>query len=288
MVVFNLNSAKTINDSAKAKGLDGAVFVMKYPKSSDMSNIKSAVLGAMITSQGGVGSHAAAIAIKDKIPAIVGVDKLEYEDATGKWMFAGEVLNEGDILSLNCFPGEGFVYKGEIPFEEEQQTKTDITDGLTLPANRAYAQNLRNRGYSEFRVGLYIGVREFFDTLRPFKFFSAHGIETESWKNWARGGGIAVIWAAMALAGYYAFGISGDLFTSLAAAFAGNVLTHALYNTIVRGAQLTEEENPLKEGPIPNLNEKNLGKQNKISSLQMTKAICARRRNGFTTRARTG
>jgi len=64
--------------------------------------------GGIITNRGGRTCHAAIVSRELGIPAIVGA-----EDATS-------MLKDGAIVTIDCSQGnKGFVYEGEVPFEEE-------------------------------------------------------------------------------------------------------------------------------------------------------------------------
>ena len=128
-----------------------------------------------------------------------------------------------------------------------QALRAGLTKGITNP----FVNFVYNRIVVELLVGVNIGARELTRTLNPVKFYRSHVKADEAWKNRARAGGIAAIWAGMVFSGYFAFGLFNSLplgiMASLVAAMAGNIVVHGVYNTVFRDAQLVSDMDSIKE-----------------------------------------
>ena len=78
--------------------------------------------GAIVTNHGGRTSHAAIVARELGVPAVVGTDN------------ATQNIKDGEIITVSCSEGKtGFVYKGELAFEEN---KIDLS-AIKLPKTEA-------------------------------------------------------------------------------------------------------------------------------------------------------
>ncbi|MFO8182532.1 MAG: pyruvate, phosphate dikinase [Candidatus Aegiribacteria sp.] len=66
----------------------------------------------IITSRGGMTSHAAVVARGMGIPCVAGASDLRVDSASGKMTCGEEVINEGDVIALDGFSGE--VFSGEV------------------------------------------------------------------------------------------------------------------------------------------------------------------------------
>jgi len=89
------------------------------------------IAGAIVTEQGGKTSHAAIVSRELGVPCLVGVKN------------ARKVLKHGQQVTVSCAEGgEGYVYKGRLPFEVErteikkvEKTKTKVMMNLGDPDN---------------------------------------------------------------------------------------------------------------------------------------------------------
>ena len=71
--------------------------------------------GAIVTNKGGRTSHASIVARELGVPAVVGCGN------------ATETIKDGDLITVSCSEGEtGFIYKGELPYQETQLDFTNI------------------------------------------------------------------------------------------------------------------------------------------------------------------
>lgn len=66
----------------------------------------------IITSRGGMTSHAAVVARGMGIPCVAGASDLRVDSASGKMTCGEVVINEGDVIALDGFTGE--VFSGEV------------------------------------------------------------------------------------------------------------------------------------------------------------------------------
>jgi pyruvate, water dikinase len=84
---------------------------------------------AIITNKGGRTSHASIVARELGVPAIVGCNT------------ATEKITDGDMITVSCCEGKtGFVYKGELPFQETvldftNIKKTETTEVMLIAGN---------------------------------------------------------------------------------------------------------------------------------------------------------
>jgi len=154
-----------------------------------------------------------------------------------------------------------------VPDSEEPQEVLMIGSGVMapqaaviLPQNRAYAAYLRAKGYSEFRVGLNVGGKEFFRSFTP-KFREQHYEPGNApiWYRDTRSIGIFMIWAGSISGATLAAMFSGGLglFVAIPAAiFIGNVLAHAVYDALFKHSPLslngTQAIINRKENTFPN------------------------------------
>lgn len=85
----------------------------------------------IITERGGRTCHAAIISREMNIPAIVGAAK------------ALKTLKNGDRVTIDCSQGnQGFVYKGDIPYQKQQYTiPNDISEKMQVMVTMAFPQN---------------------------------------------------------------------------------------------------------------------------------------------------
>ena len=87
-------------------------------------------LGGMMAEKGSLRAHGASIARGDKIHAIVGVEGLIVDITSCTGLLGKEALREGDILSLDCGPEKGFVYRGKVPYQEDVENTSSSLSRL--------------------------------------------------------------------------------------------------------------------------------------------------------------
>ena len=129
--------------------MEAVILVSAFPTPEDSPDLINAnrILRAfgkrliLLTSQGGLTSHAAVVANYDKIPTVVSVQGLNVL-RDGSVMLGGGQLREGDLLTVDF--GTGDVYAGSLPLMSRDPF--DSRFGARDAAN----SNLR----SEFRVGM--------------------------------------------------------------------------------------------------------------------------------------
>lgn len=102
---------------AKARG-ERVVLVREETSPEDIEGI--AVSEAVITSRGGMTSHAAVVARGMGICSVVGCERLIVMEEENQATVADETIEEGTILSVDGSSGK--VYFGEIPMEEVGHT----------------------------------------------------------------------------------------------------------------------------------------------------------------------
>ena len=91
---------------------DGAVVLVRRETSPD--DIRGMVASAgVLTARGGLVSHAALVARELDLPAVVGVEALEVDEAAGTVRAGGQVLRDGDIVTIDGTTGR--VHAGEPP-----------------------------------------------------------------------------------------------------------------------------------------------------------------------------
>ncbi len=73
----------------------------------------------ILTSRGGMTSHAALVARGWGIPCIVGCEELKIEEEKKRMVVNGKVIKEGDFISINALTGE--VFLGKIPLIEPKE-----------------------------------------------------------------------------------------------------------------------------------------------------------------------
>jgi pyruvate,orthophosphate dikinase len=74
----------------------------------------------VLTEKGGMTSHAALVARGFGIPTVAGCSEVSVDGHAKQFTYAGGVIKEGDLISLNG--GQGEVILGEVPVEEAKMT----------------------------------------------------------------------------------------------------------------------------------------------------------------------
>ncbi len=100
-------------------GLGQAVVLVRAETSPDDLKGMLAAQG-VLTEKGGMTSHAALVARGFGIPTVAGCSDISVDGHAKQFTYAGGVINEGDLISLNGTLGE--VIKGGVPVEEPQMT----------------------------------------------------------------------------------------------------------------------------------------------------------------------
>ena len=113
-----------IFDSEKAHqlgkgGLGQAVILVRAETSPDDLKGMLAAQG-VLTEKGGMTSHAALVARGFGIPTVAGCSDISVDGHAKQFTYAGGVIKEGDLISLNGTLGE--VISGGVPVEEPQMT----------------------------------------------------------------------------------------------------------------------------------------------------------------------
>lgn len=94
---------------------EGPVVLVRRETSSDDIHGMVASTG-VLTAHGGLVSHAALVARELDLPAVVGVDGLDVDAASGTVTVGGRVLRHGDLVTIDG--ATGCVHAGEVPLLE--------------------------------------------------------------------------------------------------------------------------------------------------------------------------
>ena len=105
-IVFNPDTAVEWKNAGK-----NVILVRKETSPEDVEGMRAAV--AILTSRGGMTSHAALVARGWGKCCIVGAESLQVDELDKKVAIQGKTYSEGDIFTLNGT--QGIVYEGELP-----------------------------------------------------------------------------------------------------------------------------------------------------------------------------
>ncbi len=94
---------------------DGAIFLCRIPSPSDYPLLRRSA--AVVSTRGGITSHASVVALDAGIVAVVGCRSLEVIRAERAAAFGDVVVAEGDWLSVEAAPGGAAIYAGRLPEE---------------------------------------------------------------------------------------------------------------------------------------------------------------------------
>jgi pyruvate,orthophosphate dikinase len=97
----------TTADSAVSMADEGSDVILVRPETSPHDVHGMARAKGILTSRGGLASHAAVVARGWGTPAVVGAETVEVKD--GKVVMAGRTFGEGDVITINGATGEIFV-----------------------------------------------------------------------------------------------------------------------------------------------------------------------------------
>jgi len=137
-VVFDADEAEELANKEGAK----VILVRTETTPDDIHGMVAAQ--GVLTSRGGMTSHAAVVARGMGKPAVVGCDAIKIDYANEKFFVGGEEFSKGDVISIDG--GTGNVYKGEVPMVEPElganfETLLRWADELAKVKVRANADN---------------------------------------------------------------------------------------------------------------------------------------------------
>ncbi len=113
-----------------AKG-EKVVLVREETNPEDVEGMRASV--AILTSRGGMTSHAALVARGWGMCCVVGAGEMKVDSIKKKFTVGNVTINEGDEITLNGTAGK--VYKGELPLIETDITSDYLTHFLGLCDN---------------------------------------------------------------------------------------------------------------------------------------------------------
>ncbi|NLO90058.1 MAG: pyruvate, phosphate dikinase [Clostridia bacterium] len=154
-VVFDADEAEELANKEGAK----VILVRTETTPDDIHGMVAAQ--GVLTSRGGMTSHAAVVARGMGKPAVVGCDAIKIDYANEKFFVGGEEFSKGDIISIDG--GTGNVYKGEVPMYEPElganfETLLSWADELARVKVRANADTpedaRRAREFGAVGIGL--------------------------------------------------------------------------------------------------------------------------------------
>ncbi|RKQ88977.1 pyruvate, phosphate dikinase [Brockia lithotrophica] len=103
-------------DEAEAWAKEGEKVILVRAETTPDDIHGMAVAQGILTSRGGMTSHAAVVARGMGKPAVVGAEALRIDEAKGEAYVGDIVIRKGDVISLDG--GTGYVYLGEAPLVE--------------------------------------------------------------------------------------------------------------------------------------------------------------------------
>ncbi len=110
-VVFSADAA--VEWAAKGEPV---ILVRKETSPEDIHGMDAAQ--GILTSRGGMTSHAAVVARHMGKPCVVGCEELEIDDNRKRFKVSGTIVNEGDFITIDGSTGE--VILGQLPLEDPQ------------------------------------------------------------------------------------------------------------------------------------------------------------------------
>ncbi|MFA5340125.1 MAG: PEP/pyruvate-binding domain-containing protein [Candidatus Omnitrophota bacterium] len=117
-VIFKSKDAIHMNKKAEAKGLDGAILILREAKlPQDITSEELESIVGFISVLGGPSSHLAQFTAINGKTAVIGLSKdlMISEDKGYAWTADGVVsIKEGDVLSIDGNPSSGKIYKGAL------------------------------------------------------------------------------------------------------------------------------------------------------------------------------
>ncbi len=165
--VFTADSA----EQWSARG-ENVILCRKETSPEDIGGMS--VSTGIITSRGGMTSHAAVVARGMGLPCVAGASSLRIESNSKKMTCGDTVIGEGDLIALDGFTGE--VFAGEVSVRSSEILS--ISSGEEDPSESVLFQNysILMKWADEFRR---LGVRANAETVRDTKTainFGAEGI----------------------------------------------------------------------------------------------------------------
>lgn len=139
---------------AEEMAQEGPVILVRHETSPDDIRGMAAAQG-ILTARGGLTSHAAVVARQIGKVAVVGCEALEIDYQKRKLQVAGEVLLEGDWLSIDGTTGE--VLLGKIPTQPSEVVQVLLTKTLKPEEAPIYQLFVKLMGWADARRRL--GVR---------------------------------------------------------------------------------------------------------------------------------
>ena len=139
------------------------VLVREETNPEDVEGMRASV--AILTSRGGMTSHAALVARGWGMCCIVGAGEMKVDSFKKKFVINGKTIKEGDLITLNGTAGK--VYEGELPLIETDITSEYLThflgmcDGIKklkvrtnaeTPSDAKRALNFGAEGIGLFRI----------------------------------------------------------------------------------------------------------------------------------------
>ncbi|MCL5966194.1 MAG: pyruvate, phosphate dikinase [Deltaproteobacteria bacterium] len=166
-IVFHADTAVEWAMSGKA-----VILVRKETSPDDIHGMD--VARGILTSKGGMTSHAAVVARQMGKTCVAGCEEIDVDETTKRMVVGGRVLNEGDSISLNGSTGE--VILGEVPLIAPKLTGAFGTlmswaDGLRRLKVRANADTPRDA-----RVAREFGAQGIGLCRTEHMFFAEHRI----------------------------------------------------------------------------------------------------------------
>ncbi|MEM7482069.1 MAG: pyruvate, phosphate dikinase [Acidobacteriota bacterium] len=158
-------------DRAAAMAADGPVLLVREETSpEDIVGMHAS--SGIVTSRGGMTSHAAVVARGMGKPCIVGASELHVDEESGEVRVAGQVLREGDDLSIDGTTGE--IFAGGLAPRESDVLAALTGAGPDTEAARAFRKVLEwSDGVRRMRVRANADTPE--DAIRA-RAFGAEGI----------------------------------------------------------------------------------------------------------------
>ena len=127
-------------DEAQTRGRAGELVILVRRETTPDDYHGMIAAQGILTSAGGMNSHAAVVARGEGIPAVCGADAIKLHVADGHFVANGTTVREGDTITIDGFSGNVFV--GDLPLEESLLEKARQGDASAQqePLWRAFAR----------------------------------------------------------------------------------------------------------------------------------------------------
>jgi len=183
MIATGLNASPgaatgiAVFDSARAeeRGTAGEPIILVRPETSPDDVGGMLVAKGVLTQHGGGTSHAAVVARGNNLPCVVGAEAISVNVNAARFTVGDNVVNEGDIISLDGTTGEvflGAIQTLEVDFARETQLArllgwADEIRGLGVYCNADYPRDAeRGRALGAQGIGLCRVEHMFFEADR--------------------------------------------------------------------------------------------------------------------------